>query len=856
MRSTTLIAAIFFVAATVSHTIASAGAFPGANGKIAFFDVSLQDIEVINPDGTGRVKLTTATDDSPAWSPDGTRLAFVRNVVELWVMNADGSGKTKILDGNPNADEDGIGTISWSPDGASIAFDRGTGRASGNDTRIFKMSSTGGGVTQVTQSASSDPAWSPDGTKIALQSPDGLTVINADGTNPTLLTDRSSDAHPNWSPDGTKIAFQRGDNGPQVFVMGADGSGITQLTTGESGGDNPAFSPDGTKIAFDHASDIWTMNPDGSGAVNVTSTPGTTERDPDWGVLVSETPVPPECSPPYKTERVSVASGGTGGNGESLTSAISADGRYVAYWSGASNLVAGDTNEREDVFVHDRSTGATTRVSVASDGTEGEGDSFTSYLSVVSKIPALSADGRFVAFPSAADLASSDTASPQGHDVFMHDRSTGATMHIGAQGPAGRPTISADGRFVAFPSDVHDTSAGPTTLIRDIFVHDRSTAAITKVNVATDGTLADDHSFASAISADGRFVAFESDATNLVADDSNERSDIFVHDRSTGATTRVSVASDGTQARIAAIGGDEGSTQAAISADGRFVAFTSVAGNLVAGDTNSAGDVFVHDRSTGATTRVSVASDGSQAKGSSLNPAISADGRYVAFSSTASNLVVGDTNGNIDIFVHDRSTGATMRINVASDGTEANLGSLVPPSISADGRFVAFTSPASNLVSGDTSNPFSQDVFVGALIARPDAQIKTSGEYVGDDVYQSKRISQKKSLTINRKKSAVFTIAVENDGNIADSYRLKGPGDKPGFSVTYLFRGRDVTRTVVDGRFKLGPLGRCDSETITLKVSAKVGARAGSTASWVVTATSESQTDSKDAVEAIVEMKF
>jgi len=236
------------------------------------------------------------------------------------------------------------------------------------------------------------------------------------------------------------------------------------------------------------------------------------------------------------------------------------------------------------------------------------------------------------------------------------------------------------------------------------------TGATTRVSVATSGTQANGESGGSAITADGRYVAFGSNASNLVVGDTNGTGDVFVRDRVTGATTRVSVATGGTQAN-----GD--SSGPAISADGRYVAFDSNASNLVAGDTNGCFDVFVHDRVTGATTRVSVATDGTQAGGFCEDPiapsgsgqaAISADGRYVAFWSKASNLVAGDTNISADVFVHDRVTGATTRVSVASDGTQANNGGNSPV-ISADGRYVAFNSD--NLVVGDPPDVF-QGVFV------------------------------------------------------------------------------------------------------------------------------------------------
>jgi Tol biopolymer transport system component len=197
-------------------------------------------------------------------------------------------------------------------------------------------------------------------------------------------------------------------------------------------------------------------------------------------------------------------------------------------------------------------------------------------------------------------------------------------------------------------------------------------------------------------------VTFFSGASNLVSGDTNGQGDIFVHDRQTGETTRVSVASDGTQA-------DGLSVFSTLSADGRYVAFESSSSNLVSGDTNGTNDVFVHDRQTGETTRVSVNATGVEGNDGSGGPVLSADGRYIAFASAASNLVNGDTNAVADIFVRDRQTGETTRVSVNATGVEGNDGS-GGPVLSADGRYVAFLSYASNLVSGDTNRV--RDVFV------------------------------------------------------------------------------------------------------------------------------------------------
>jgi Tol biopolymer transport system component len=407
------------------------------------------------------------------------------------------------------------------------------------------------------------------------------------------------------------------------------------------------------------------------------------------------------------TTRVSVASDGTQGDDDSFFPAVSANGWVIAFLSRASTLVADDTNGARDIFVHDRRTGETERVSVATDGTQGDDDS----LNV-----ALSADGRVVAFASEASTLSEASTGVSGDtngvaDIFVHDLRTGETTRVSvatdgteANGRSlGPPVLSADGRVVAFLSEASTLVPDDTNGRADVFVHDRRTGETTRVSVATDGTQGDDYSLEAALSADGRVVAFVSEARTLVPDDTNGRADVFVHDRRTGETTRVSVASDGTQA-------NGGSGGVALSADGQVVAFLSAANTLVVDDSNDTSDVFVHDRQTGETTRVSIATDGTEGNGPSNwgVPALSAKGRVIVFGSEASTLVPDDTNGAVDVFVHDRQTGETTRVSVATDGTEGNGSSGVSSLssrrvLSADGQIVVFTSAASTLVADDTN---------------------------------------------------------------------------------------------------------------------------------------------------------
>ena len=343
--------------------------------------------------------------------------------------------------------------------------------------------------------------------------------------------------------------------------------------------------------------------------------------------------------------------------------------------------------------------GTTRRASVDSAGIQGNNSSI---------VCSISGNGRFVAFQSvASNLVVGDTNGVS--DIFVHDRKKGKTKRVsvdssGIQGnnSSANCSISSNGRFVAFYSSASNLVAGDTNGVSDVFVHDRKKGKTTRVSVDSAGIQGNNSSTVCSISGNGRFVVFQSSASSLVAGDTNSADDVFVHDRKKGRTVRASVSSAGIQ-------GNSGSGIPAISANGRFTAFYSSASNLVAGDTNGSSDVFVHDRKKGTTVRASVDSAGIQGNGSSITPSISGNGRFVTFRSSASNLVAGDTNSVFDVFVRDRKKSVTTRVSVNSAAIEGNLGSHTP-SISGNGRFVAFYSEASNFVPGDANN--REDVFV------------------------------------------------------------------------------------------------------------------------------------------------
>ena len=424
---------------------------------------------------------------------------------------------------------------------------------------------------------------------------------------------------------------------------------------------------------------------------------------------------PSAAAPALSIARISVASTGQQANDDSSGAAISADGRYVAFFSNASNLTSDDTNNVSDVFVHDRHTGQTRRISPFPAGT------------LASAGPAISADGRTIVF------WTSSVGSPPANlwNIYVYDQSTGTTTLLPVRGVgnvnpvrgAYWPNISADGRYVSFESNAWNLVPGDTNDAVDVFVFDRQTEQTERVSVSSAGVQGDDQSTISDISGDGRYVVFSTDTDNLVPNDTNRGNDILVHDRQTGETRRVSLGTGGQQDPF----GD--AYFPFISLSGRYILFESSFGQFVPGDINGHDDIFVHDQQTGqivrVTSGVSVESDGEGVWGR-----MSADERLVSFTSYATNLVAGDDNELYDIFVRTFPNGPIERVSLGVGGVEAN-GHSTNSAISADGRYIAFQSEASNLVPGDTNGV--ADVFIvdrgtGSLPATVSGLIRTSDE--------------------------------------------------------------------------------------------------------------------------------
>ena len=405
------------------------------------------------------------------------------------------------------------------------------------------------------------------------------------------------------------------------------------------------------------------------------------------------------------TERVSVNSAELQADGGSVTPAVSSDGAHIAFTSGATNLHGGPHNTN-DVYVRDRVRGATELVSKASSGQFANGRSLA---------PAISGDGQIIAFQSrASNLAAGDSNAAD--DIYVHDRRTAITslVSVTTNGTVGNaassdPAVSDDGRYVAFASDASNLVPGDTNSTTDVFVYDRVNRSTTRASVGTTGGQGTGQSRNPSISRNGQKVAFESAAANLIGTaDTNGFVDVFVGTR-TGVQIRVSESNLGAQ-------GNSSSRNPAISADGSAVAFDSRASNLVNGDTNSRADVFHHNLSTRQTIRVSNGNSGSvindPANGESGQPSINATGRVIAFHSTATNLVSGDTNGSVqDVYVTnlDRSRGAQNTLASVAGGGGSGSAASAQASMSSNSQVVAYHSNASNLVAGDTNGKI--DVF-------------------------------------------------------------------------------------------------------------------------------------------------
>ncbi|OUC15999.1 MAG: hypothetical protein B0A82_03825 [Alkalinema sp. CACIAM 70d] len=639
--------------------------------------------------------------DAPVLSANGQYLAFTSAASNL-VATGDTNGTLDVywrdLDSaNPSRLISQVGGVAgnssslspvMSDDGKTIVFASSATNLIANDTNgradAFAYNIDSQVLSLVTrQQGTATPTVGDSGTQNPAISGDGkFAFFSSDATN--LVPQDTNGVEDVFFTDLTTGAVTLVSRATRASVTGNGNSEVT---------DNKSISADGRYVVFTSSVDKLV-----SGDTN-----GVTD------IFLRDVTLP--SSDPNAIKLVSRTTSGNAGNGNSSAPMISGDGNFIVFTSSASDLVAGDTNNQADIFLYDRSTGTVQLVSKVG----------ATLANGASANPVISNDGQYVVFTSAAsNLVANDNNNAQ--DVFLWNRSTGTIQLVsktgsGSSGNAASDNaiISANGQYVVFTSTASNLVAGDTNGVQDVFAFNTQTGAVTLLSTGSGG-ISNGTSLSPVISDDGRYVAFVSDGTNLVANDTNGAQDVFRYDLQAASNplTLVSVNTSGNAGITTGTPITLGSYAPTISADGNFIAFVSTASDLTTTpDANgNTPDVFVRNMQTGQTALVSVnsAGTGSGNGSGSLNPVISADGRYVAFVSTASDLVTGDTNGNVqDVFVRDTVTGRTRLISVDELDTQSGNAASNDPTLSRNAAYIAFTSNASNLVDDDLNR--ASDVF-------------------------------------------------------------------------------------------------------------------------------------------------
>ena len=377
--------------------------------------------------------------------------------------------------------------------------------------------------------------------------------------------------------------------------------------------------------------------------------------------------------------------------GASSNPSLNSDGTKIAFQSN-SGIFGNDSANLQHIYLKNTSSNTFSRISVDSNGNNADSISFS---------PSISGDGKIITYYSyAKNLVSGDTNNST--DVFARDLNTNKTILVSSSatgvygnGESASPIVSRNGKFVAFDSKATNITTLSTNNKRQVYVKNLSTGEIDIVSINNAGLAGNQDSFLPSISNDGRYVAFASYASNLPSANANKY-DIYIHDRQTNTTELVSV------------GANNHSGQATISGDGRYVAFLTLATTIVSGDTNSTADIIIYDRNNSTFQRVQ--KSGSIPNGPSFAPKFSEDGRFLAFYSAASNLITNDTNAKVDLFVFDNALNSIERLNLNASGgqTSVNIGNVI--SISGNGQVAAFSTPESLVGAADENN--QNDVYI------------------------------------------------------------------------------------------------------------------------------------------------
>ena len=679
---------------------ASANAVISNDGTFVAFVSNASNLVENNVTNLGLVDDNTAPD------------VFVRNwALGRTVLVSINSAKTGV--GN-NGGGSGFGAIAGSGnpvisfDGKYIAFTSYSSDLVANDANatqdVFVRDWSAAASVTTLVSRVDFPAGSANGSSFA-------PVISSDGEYIAFMTD-ASNAVSSQTPDTNTVRdvvlWKRSDDTTQIVSRNTAGN------SGDAASYNPVIATDVNGVYVGFVSDASNLQD-----------PSDLNGQPDLFVRNVNGSITTLVSRRDATLPTPIT--GLGASSSSAGNSVSADGRYVVFTSTVSNFVNNDSNSIvQDVFWRDRQTGLTRLVSRSQSGF-GSGNQSSS-------TPIISSDGRYVAFTSnATNLVTGDTNGKQ--DIFVWDSNDNSMILVsrtsagqGGNGDATAPVMSSDGRYIAFVSVASDLTASDTNNAQDVFIWDRTLNAVALVSRDISGAAGNNKSLNPTISNDGSVVAFESDATNLIATDTNSASDVFGWQRGADITTgTVQVVSRSTAGAI----GNGASINAAVSGDGKYVAFVSTASNFAIADTNGKQDVFVNELLTGKTDLVSINTTGTGSGSTSgategfgsANPVINNNGQYIAFVSDAVDLVTNDNNQVKDVYVWNRATGKNLLVSVNKDGTGSgnnftpNLfftnGGSTNPVISGDGQLVGFTSYSSDLVANDTNG--QQDVFVRSL---------------------------------------------------------------------------------------------------------------------------------------------